>query len=136
MAFMKSFLASLNSSQKVKKAQKNKHKRSDNVTIDSEQKYSTSFKLVALKPKHTKIVIPTTEVIGETTVSGSKKPLRILIYTGSSSSIILKKFINKSLLVKNSRTTTEWTTLGGKFHTKKQCTVKFKLPEFFLNKTI
>jgi hypothetical protein len=40
------------------------------------------------------------------------------------------------VLVNNSRTTTEWTTLGWKFYTKKQGTVKFKLPEFFLNKTI
>jgi hypothetical protein len=38
--------------------------------------------------------------------------------------------------VKNKRTTTEWTTLGGKFYTKKQGTVKFKLPEFLLNKTV
>jgi hypothetical protein len=124
------------SSHKDKKAQKNKRKRSDNDTRESEQNYSTSFKLVALKPKRAKKGIPTTEVIGETTVNGSKKPSRILIYTGSSTSIILKKFINKSLLVKNSRTTTEWTTLGGKFYTKKQGTVKFKLPEFFLNITI
>jgi hypothetical protein len=36
----------------------------------------------------------------------------------------------------NKNTTTEWTTLGGKVYTKKQVTVKFKLPEFFLNKTI
>jgi hypothetical protein len=48
----------------------------------------------------------------------------------------LKRFTNKSLLVKNSRTTTEWITLGGKFYTKKEGTVKIKLPEFFLNKTI
>jgi hypothetical protein len=39
-------------------------------------------------------------------------------------------------LAKNKKTTTEWTTLGGKFYTKKQGTVKFKLPEFFLNKTV
>jgi predicted aspartyl protease len=82
------------------------------------------------------IGVPTTEVIGETAVNGSKKPLHILIDTGISSYIILKKFISKSLLVKNSRTTAEWTTSGGKFYTKKQGTVKFKLPEFFLNKTI
>jgi hypothetical protein len=40
------------------------------------------------------------------------------------------------LLVKNLRTTTAWTTLGGKLYTKKQGTEKFKLPEFFLKKTI
>jgi hypothetical protein len=48
----------------------------------------------------------------------------------------LKKFINKKVLVKNSRTSTEWTTLGGGVYTKKQGTVRFKFPEFFLNKTI
>jgi hypothetical protein len=57
-------------------------------------------------------------------------------HTGSSSSIILKKFINKHLSVKKSRTATEWITLGEKFYTKKQVTVMFKLPELFLNKTI
>jgi hypothetical protein len=55
---------------------------------------------------------------------------------GSSSSIILKKFINKNTLVKDKKTTTEWTTLGGKLCTKKQGTAKFKVPEFFLNKPI
>jgi hypothetical protein len=95
--FMKSFMASWKSSQKDKKAHKNKCKRSDNDTSDSEQNYSTYFKLVALKPKRSKIGISTTEVIGESTVNGIQKPLRIIIDTGSSSSIILKKFINKIL---------------------------------------
>jgi hypothetical protein len=44
---------------------------------------------VALKPKRAKIRIPTTENIGETTVNGSNTPLRILIDTGGSSSIML-----------------------------------------------
>jgi hypothetical protein len=133
---MKSFMASWKSSQKDNKAQKNKLERSDNDTSNSGKNYSTSFKLVALKPKRAKIGIPTTKVIGETTVNGSKKPLHIIIATGCSSSFIVTKFINKSLLVNNSITTTEWTTLGGEFYTKKQGTVTFKLPEFFLNKTI
>jgi hypothetical protein len=60
---MKSFMASWKSSKKDKKAQKNKRKRSDNDTIEYEKNYSTSFKLVALKPKLAKIGIPTTEVI-------------------------------------------------------------------------
>jgi hypothetical protein len=109
-AFMKSFLSTWKSSQKDKKIQKNKRKRSDNDASDSEQNYSMSFKIVALKPKRAKIGIPTTEIIGETTVKGRKTPLRIVIDTGSSRSIILNLFINKSLLVKNSRTTTKWTT--------------------------
>jgi hypothetical protein len=47
---MKRFMASWKSSQKDKKAQKKKRKRTDSDTSKSEQKYSTYFKLVALKP--------------------------------------------------------------------------------------
>jgi hypothetical protein len=46
--FMKIFMASWKSSQKDKKTQKNKCKRSDNDTSEYEQNYSTYFKLVAL----------------------------------------------------------------------------------------
>jgi hypothetical protein len=95
--FIKSFIASWKTSQKDKKAQKNKRKSTHNSTSDSEQNYSKFSKLVALKPRRINIGIPTTEVIGETTVNGNRNPLRILIDTGSSSSIILKIFINKSL---------------------------------------
>jgi hypothetical protein len=63
-AFMKSFMANWKYSQKDKKAQKNKRKLSDNDTSESEQNYSTSFKVAAFKPKRAKIGIPTTEVIG------------------------------------------------------------------------
>jgi hypothetical protein len=77
---MKSFMAFWKSSQKDKKAQKNKRKCSDNDTSDSEQNYSTSFQLVASKTKRAKIGIPRTEIIGETTVNISKKPVRILIW--------------------------------------------------------
>jgi hypothetical protein len=80
---MNSIIESWTTSQNNKKAQNNKRKHSDNDTNNSEQKYSQSFKLVALKPKRAKIEIPTTEVIGETPVNGSKKPLHILIDTGS-----------------------------------------------------
>jgi hypothetical protein len=62
---MKSFMASWKSSKKDKKAHNNRRKRSDNNTSDSEQNYSTSFRLVVFKPKPAKIGIPTTEVIGE-----------------------------------------------------------------------
>jgi hypothetical protein len=58
-AFMKSFMATCKSSPQDKKFQKNKRKRSE---------------LVAFKPKCANIGFPTTEVIGETTVNGIKKP--------------------------------------------------------------
>jgi hypothetical protein len=58
--FMKSFMASWKSSQKDNTSQKNKRKRVDNDTSDSEQTYSKSSKLLALNPKRTKIGAPTT----------------------------------------------------------------------------
>jgi hypothetical protein len=117
--FMKRFMEFWKTSQKDKKAQKNKRKRGNNDTSHSEQNYPQIFKLVALKPKRATIGHPTTEINGETTVNGSKKPLRILIDAGSSSSIILKKFINHKVFVNNSRTSTECTALGGVLYTKK-----------------
>jgi hypothetical protein len=87
-AFMKSFIASWKSSQQDKKSKRNKRKRSDKDTSESERNYSTSFELVAVKPKRAKIGIPTTEVIKVTKFNSSKKPLHILIETGSSSSIV------------------------------------------------
>jgi hypothetical protein len=81
---MNSFIESCITSQKNKKAQKNNRKCSDNDI----SYYSHSFKRVSLKPKRSQIGVPRTEVIVETTVNGSKKPLRILIDTDISSSII------------------------------------------------
>jgi hypothetical protein len=94
---MNAFIKSYDKSQK-KAAGKGKRKRSDsdNDSNDYDSNYSNSYQIVALKPKRIKIVIPTTEVIGETNVKGKKTPLRILIDTGRISSIILKKFINKN----------------------------------------
>jgi hypothetical protein len=57
--------------------------------------------------------------------------MRFIIDTYSSSSITLKKCITYNVFVKSFRTTTEWTTLGGKLYAKKEGTVKFKLPELF-----
>jgi hypothetical protein len=98
--FMNAFIKSYDKSQK-KSAGKGKRKLSDsdNDSSDSHSNYSNSYQIVALKPKRSKIGIPTKEVIGETNVNGKKTPLRILIDTGCISSIILKKFINKNTLV-------------------------------------
>jgi hypothetical protein len=98
---MNAFIKSYDKYQK-KSAGKGKRKcsDSDNDSSDSDSNYSNSYKLVALKPKRAKIGVPTTEVIGETNVNGKKTPLRIIIDTGSSSYIILKKFINNNTLVK------------------------------------
>jgi hypothetical protein len=83
--FMNFFIKSYDKSQK-KSDGKGKRKRSDsdNDYSDSDSNYSNSHQIVALKPKHSKIGIPTTEVIGETNLRDKKIPLRIIIDTGSS----------------------------------------------------
>jgi hypothetical protein len=88
---MNAFIKSYDKSQK-KAAGKGKRKcsDSDNDFSDSDSNYSNSYQIVALKPKRSKIGIPTTEVIGETNLRDNKIPLRILIDTGSISSIIVK----------------------------------------------
>jgi predicted phage-related endonuclease len=59
-AFIKSFMSSWKPSQNDKKAQDNKGKHIDNDNREPEQNYSTSFKLLGLKPNRAKIGIPTT----------------------------------------------------------------------------
>jgi hypothetical protein len=78
--FMNAFIKSYDKSQKISAGKgKRKCSDSDDDSSDSDSNYLNSYQLVALKTKHTKIRIPTTEVIGETNVKGKKTPLRILI---------------------------------------------------------
>jgi hypothetical protein len=105
---------------KLKKKATKKHKHSDNDNIDSESSYlQSSFKHHVSGQKRQK-VIPTTEVVGELTTNGVKKPIIILINTGRSSTIVLKKFVYKNQRVKDKKSVTEWTTLGGSSFTKKK----------------
>jgi hypothetical protein len=62
--FMNALIKSYDKSQKKSAGKgKIKHGDSDNDSSDSDSSYSNSYKFVALKPKHSKIGIPTTEVI-------------------------------------------------------------------------
>jgi hypothetical protein len=60
----------------------------------------------------------------------------ILIYNGSSSSIILKKFIDKQILIKNSKSTTKWTTFGVSYLQRKHALQSLSCLIFFLKKTV
>ena len=77
----------------------------------------------------------TTEVIGEI-VSRDQKvtPMRCLLDTGTTSTIIQKKYVNKLSKFKHAKTT--WNTMGGQFKTRRKAQIEFKLPEFSHNKTI
>ena len=62
------------------------------------------------------------------------KPLRILLDSGTTSSIILKPFLG--LNSKFKRAKTKWNTMGGTFVTRTKARIQFKLPEFANNKII
>ena len=62
------------------------------------------------------------------------KKIRILLESGSSTSIILEKFVHKVKMQND--TTTSWITKGGNFQTSKKCKTTFILTEFFENKSI
>ena len=76
-------------------------------------------------------------VIGEINVCLGKpkaKPLRILIDSGTTSSIILGNF-TKKLRTKSTKPAV-WRTKAGTFTTTKQCKIKFRLPELFNDRII
>ena len=86
--------------------------------------------------KKQKIKHYTTEVVGEVKDrNGDRVPIRVLLDTGSSSSIILRQFV-QYLESKKASKCTKWNTLGGTFHTEREAEVYFKLPDFHLNSTI
>ena len=77
----------------------------------------------------------TTEVVGEILSQNKTKiPIRILLDTGTSSTIILKPFATNISRYKHSRT--RWKTMGGVFNTRRKAKISFRLPEFSHNKTI
>ena len=77
----------------------------------------------------------TSEVIGELVTSDkNNKPLRVLLDSGTSATIILKTLRNK--IPKVQTQTTKWRTMGGTFKTTSLASVSFKLPEFSNNKII
>ena len=62
-------------------------------------------------------------------------PIRCLLDTGTSSTILLKPFVNAAKSHKQPKATM-WRTLGGTFQTRKKSFFEFKLPEFSVNKMI
>ena len=76
-----------------------------------------------------------TEVVGQMVdVRGEILPVRVLLDTGSTSTIVLSKFARTL----NPPTTNpvQWSTMGGQFATRRTASIKLKLPEFSTTKTI
>ena len=79
----------------------------------------------------------TSEIVVEiSSGSGQVHRLKALLDSGTTSGIVLKKFVNKDRLSKFKTKPVKWSTLGGVYHTRKQGQVEISLPEFSLTKKI
>jgi transposase InsO family protein len=79
----------------------------------------------------------TTELIIEL-ISPRKevKPIRCLLDTGTTSSMILKNFVTLSQLVTKNKRPTTWKTLSGSLVTEKSAKLTFKIPELSTSKVV
>jgi hypothetical protein len=84
------------------------------------------------KPKNDHM---STEVVGQMVdVRGEILPVRVLLDTGSTSTIVLSKFAKA--LDPPTTNPVQWSTMGGQFCTRRTASIKLKLPEFSTSKTI
>ena len=85
--------------------------------------------------KRRKISQATSELVGEVLNNDNQpQPIRVLLDSGTTATIILKPFVNKISKYKHERT--KWQTMGGNFHTRRKALISFKLIEFSNNKMI
>ena len=68
--------------------------------------------------------------------NGKLVPIRGLLDTGATSSLLLRDFVKKGRANGYSGKTTEWKTKGGIFKTKKKALVDFKFPELNVDKKV
>ena len=67
---------------------------------------------------------------------GNLVPIRALLDTGTSSSIILREFVRKGRANTHKGKRTTWSTLGGNFSTNRKALIDFKIPELSTHKTV
>ena len=105
---------------------------SDDYTISYNKNYAMIGSTTNKKPK---IDHMSTEVVGQMVdVRDEILPVRVLLDTGSTSTIVLRKFAKA--LDPPTKNHVKWSTMGGQFCTRRTASIKLKLPEFTTNKTI
>ena len=67
---------------------------------------------------------------------GDTVPFRALLDTGTSDTILLRRYVKKGRAKGYKGKTTVWNTMGGKFETKQKALVDFKFPELNHNKKV
>ena len=79
----------------------------------------------------------TTEVVVELiSPRGEVRPIRCLLDTGTTSSMVLKNLVTLSQLITKEKKPVTWKTLSGSLVTEKSAKLKFKIPELSTSKTI
>ena len=110
--------------------------RKNNSAYESD--YSLSHNIsysIGRAYKKAKKIHGATEVIAQVrNESNDVIPLRVLLDSGTSSSIVLRKFV-RPIGIQQTKPVT-WKTMGGNFVTRSKAIIKFKLPEFSETKTI
>ena len=67
---------------------------------------------------------------------GNTVPIRALLDTGTTATILLRKFVRKGRAKSFKSHDTKWKTLGGEFVTNRKCLIDFKFPELSRNKAV
>ena len=67
---------------------------------------------------------------------GNLVPIRALLDTGTTSSILLRDFVRKGRASSYKGKPVKWQTMGGNFVTKRRCLVDFKFPELSTQKKV
>ena len=77
-----------------------------------------------------------TEVLGEVVnTEGQPQAIRVLLDTGTSSTLILRRYVGRHISTFKTKPVS-WSTMGGQFITRRKALVNFKLPEFSNSKEI
>ena len=113
-----------------------------NVSSSSDEDYSDSVQIehCYTNEKPNKRLKPTpqsTEIVGEIkNREGDVRPIRILLDTGTSATIVLKRYVMRGSQRVSWNQKTKWTTMRGSFVTTQQRLLEFRFPEFHHHKTI
>jgi len=109
-----------------------------NSSSDSDSDYPMEYLLnVENRHKRRKTHHASTEVVGEVVSKKAKRPMRVLLDTGTTATIVLREFVDSIALSKYKQPTkTKWQTMGGSFVTRRKALLHFKLPEFSNSKVV
>jgi hypothetical protein len=67
---------------------------------------------------------------------GKRVPIRCLLDTGTSSTLILREFVKKGRAKSHKHKQVKWSTIGGVFTTNRKALIDFKFPELSNNKSV